>query len=67
VILIFWQAIIFASFGLISPFNSTLAVALTVFAASASGALFLVLELGQPFSVLLQLSSAPLRNALGPL
>jgi hypothetical protein len=67
VILIFWQAIIFASFGLISPFNSTLAVALTVFAASASGALFLVLELGQPFSGLLRLSSAPLRNALGPL
>ena len=66
-ILIFWLSIIFASFGLLSPFNHTLSVALTVFALSASGALFLVLELSQPFSGLLQLSSSPLRNALGPL
>jgi hypothetical protein len=34
---------------------------------SASGALFLVLELSQPFAGLMQISSAPLRNALAPL
>lgn len=67
VILIFWLAIIFASFGVLSPLNGTLAAALSVFAVSASGAMFLVLELSQPFTGLLKLSSTPLRNALGPL
>src|SRR4051812_29240415 len=40
---------------------------LFVFALSAAGAIYLVLELGQPFSGLMQISSAPLRNALMPL
>jgi len=66
-ILTFWLAIIFASFGMLSPTNATLTAALTVFAVSVSGALFLVLELNQPFNGLLELSSAPLRNALGAL
>ena len=66
-ILIFWLAMIFASFGLFSRLNAVAAVALFIFALSASGAIFLIVELGQPFSGLMQISSAPLRNALGPL
>ena len=66
-ILIFWLAMIFASFGLFSRLNAVGAGALFLFALSASGALFLIVELGQPFSGFMQFSSTPLRNALAPL
>jgi hypothetical protein len=33
---------------------------------SAAGAIFLILEMDQPFAGLLQISSEPLRQALGP-
>ena len=65
--LVFWLAIIFASFSLFARLNPTVIVALCVFALSASGAIFLILELSQPFTGLIQISSAPLRNALAPL
>lgn len=67
VVLIFWLAIIFASFSLFADINVTSIVALCIFALSASAALFLILELGQPFSGLMGISSEPLRNALMPL
>jgi len=66
-VLVFWLAMIFASFSLFSRLNATLIVALFVFALSASGAIFLILELGQPFGGLMQISSEPLRHALAPL
>jgi hypothetical protein len=40
---------------------------LSLFALSASCAIFLILELSQPFTGLLTIPSAQLRNALGPL
>ena len=64
VILVFWLAVLFASFGLLSQPNATVVGVLVVCAFSVSGAVFLVLELGQPFEGLLQLSSAPMRQAL---
>ena len=67
VVLIFWLAIIFASFSLFADNNATTLVALGIFALSASAAIFLILELGQPFTGLMKISSAPLRNALAPL
>jgi hypothetical protein len=66
-VLVFWLAIIFASFCLFAPLNPTLIVALVVFALSASAALFLIAEMSEPFSGLMQIPSAPLRNALAPL
>ena len=66
-VLIFWLAMIFASFGMFARPNPLLIAALIVCAVSAAGALFLVLELSGPFAGLLQISSAPLRNALAPL
>jgi hypothetical protein len=66
-ILAFWLVIIFASFSLFSPLNFTVFTCLSLFALSASCAIFLILELSQPFTGLLMISSAPLRNALGPL
>jgi hypothetical protein len=66
-VLVFWLAIIFASFSLFVRLNPTLVTALIVFALSASAALFLILEMSEPFVGLMRISSAPLRNALSSL
>jgi hypothetical protein len=67
VVLISWLAIIFASFSLFADTNSTTIVALSIFALSASAAIFLILELSHPFTGLMTISSEPLRNALATL
>jgi hypothetical protein len=67
VILVFWLCILFASFGLLAPPNGTVIAVLFVCALSASSAIFLILELDQSFTGLLQVSSAPLRAALAQL
>ncbi|WP_208249928.1 DUF4239 domain-containing protein [Rhizobium sp. T1470] len=64
IVLVFWLAVLFASFGLLSPPNATIVAVLFVCALSVSGAVFLVLELSRPFEGTLQLSSAPMRHAL---
>jgi hypothetical protein len=66
-VLIFWLAIVFASFGLFAPRNATTIAALLVCALSVSGAIFLILEMYTPFEGLMQISSAPLRSALAHL
>jgi hypothetical protein len=67
VVLIFWITIIFASFSLFAEPNPIVIGSLFIFALSAAGAIFLVLEMGQPFSGLMQISDAPLRSSLAPL
>ncbi len=67
VILVSWLAIIFASFSLFADNNATAIGALAIFAFSASASIFLILELSQPFTGLMMISSAPLRSALAPL
>jgi len=66
-ILAFWLIIIFASFSLFAALNVTVFGFLSLFALSASCAIFLILELSQPFTGLLMIPSSPLRNALAPL
>lgn len=66
-ILVFWLMMIFVSFCLFSPLNPTSIVALIFIALSASGAIFLILEMGQPFNGMMQLSSRALRTSLNPL
>ncbi len=66
-ILVFWLVLIFASYSLFSGLNATVFTCLSLFAFSASCAIYLILELSQPFTGLMMLSSAPLRNALAPL
>jgi hypothetical protein len=66
-ILAFWLVIIFASFSLFAALNVTVFSFLALFALSASCAIFLILELSQPFTGLLMIPSGPLRNVLGPL
>jgi Protein of unknown function (DUF4239) len=67
VVLVFWLTIIFISFGLFAPANVTVLTSLVVSALSVSAAVLLILELYSPYSGLIQLSSAPLRNALAQL
>jgi hypothetical protein len=63
-VLALWLFILFASFGLISAPNTTIAVALLAGAVSVSGAIFLIDELNTPLGGLLRISSMPLRAAL---
>lgn len=67
VVLVFWLTILFASFGLSAPLNTTVLATLFVCALSVAGAIFLILELDQPFEGVVQVPSAPLRNALAHL
>jgi hypothetical protein len=67
VVVVFWLSVLFVSFGLFAPRNATALVTLLVSALSVAGALYLILELDHPFSGLIQVSSAPLRNALAVL
>ena len=67
VILVLWIVIIFASFSLFSDLNVTVFTCLSLFALSASCAIFLILKLSKPFSGLMMISSEPLRHALAPL
>jgi hypothetical protein len=66
-VLALWLIIIFASFSLFSGLNATVFISLSLFALSSSCAIYLILELGRPFTGLMMISSAPLRDALGPL
>jgi hypothetical protein len=62
-VLLFWLTIIFASFGLFAPRNTTILAVLFVCALSVSSAVFLIMEMGVPFDGWLKVSSDPLRYA----
>ena len=66
-VVVFWLTIIFVSFGLFASPNATVIAVLLLCALSVAGAIFLLLELDTPFDGLIQISSAPLRNALAHL
>jgi hypothetical protein len=67
VVVVFWLAVLFVSFGLFAPRNPTAIVTLLIAAISVAGALYLIVDLDHPFSGLMQISSAPLRNAVSVL
>ena len=67
VILVFWLSAIFVSFTLFAKANLVVMASLLVCAVSFAGAIFLVLELDNPFTGLMGISSATLRSALLPL
>lgn len=66
-VVICWIAILFVSFGLFAPANSTVMAALMIAALCFSGAIFLILELDHPFDGLIRISSDPLKLALSHL
>jgi hypothetical protein len=67
VLLIAWLVVIFMTFGLLAPHNTTVIFGLLLCALSVSGALFLILEMDQPFQGWLKISSAPLRYTVAHL
>jgi hypothetical protein len=67
VILVFWLSAIFVSFTLLARTNLVVMTSLFVCALSFAGAIFLVLELDNPFTGMMGISSATLRGALSPL
>jgi len=64
VVLVLWLTIIFLSYGLFAPDNATVVITMLLCALSVSAAIFLILELDQPFEGLIHISSQPMRNTL---
>lgn len=64
VLLIFWLAIVFASFGLFAPGNPTALVALLLCSLAVSGGIVLIEELDKPLSGFIHISSDSMRKAL---
>jgi len=64
IILVSWLVVIFLGFSVLAPPNVATMLALTISALAVSGAIFLILELDQPFGGILRISSEPMRNAL---
>ena len=67
IILVSWLVVIFLGFSVLAPPNATVMFALMVSALAVSGAIFLILELDQPFAGLIRISSEPMLNALSQL
>jgi len=64
VVLLFWLAILFGSFGLFAPPNKTVLAVMVVCAISVAGAIFLIEEMNSPLGGIVKVSSAPLVNAV---
>jgi hypothetical protein len=64
IILVSWLVVIFLGFSVLAPPNATVMFALMISALAVSGAIFLILELDQPFGGLIRISSEPMLNAL---
>jgi len=67
VFLVFWVTMIFASFGLFAPCNTTVIAALFVCSVSIAGSMFLILEMDTPLHGLIKISAAPMHSALSHL
>lgn len=66
-VLVFWLVLLFMSFGLFVRPNVTVVVSLFASALAVCCAIFLILEMYQPYGGLIQVSSAPLQAALAQL
>jgi hypothetical protein len=64
IILVSWLVVIFVGFSVLAPPNTTTVFALMISALAVSGAIFLILELDQPFGGLIGISSEPMLTAL---
>jgi len=64
IILVSWLVVIFVGFSVLAPPNASTLFALMVSALAVSGAIFLILELDEPFGGLIGISSEPMLTAL---
>jgi len=63
-VLVFWLTLLFMSFGLFVHSNSVVVISLFASALAVCCAIYLILEMYEPYSGLMQVSGAPLRVAL---
>jgi hypothetical protein len=63
-VMVAWLTLILMSFSMFAPPNTTVFITLLVCALAVSSAIFLIMELDRPFDGMIQISSAPVRNAL---
>jgi len=64
VMLILWLSLLFFSFGLLSPGNTTATGAMILSSLAMTGALFMLLEMNQPFDGFIEASQGPLDTML---
>ncbi|SRR5579871_550383 len=67
IVLVGWLTLIFASISLFAESNVRTVAILCIFSFAASAAIFLILELSQPFVGLMMISDEPFRHALAAL
>ena len=67
IILVSWLVVIFFGFSVIAPPNATTTLALVASAFSVACAIFLILELDEPFGGLIHIPSEPLINVMNHL
>jgi hypothetical protein len=63
-VMVFWICTLFLGFGLFARFHATVTIALVIGALSVGGAIFLILELSQPYEGFMRVSDASLVDAL---
>ena len=67
VTLVFWLSLIFAAWGVFSPRNLVVTAALLACALSVSGAVFLIIEMDEPLTGWIRISTEPLQRAVAHL
>lgn len=63
-VLVVWLTTLFVGFGMFANLNATVLMALFVGALSVAGAVFLIAEMGHPYTGIMRISYAPLQSAL---
>jgi hypothetical protein len=66
-LMLFWTALVFLGFGLSAKRNAVVAITVVICAVSLASVIYVILELDDPLSGRIAVSSAPLRDALADL
>jgi hypothetical protein len=64
VVVVFWLALLFLSFGLFAPRNSTAVIALFLCAIAVAAAIEITLDLNSPFQGMIRITSEPMKHAM---
>jgi hypothetical protein len=66
-VVVSWLVMTYVSFGLFAPPNATVIATLALSAIAVTAAIFIIIELYSPFTGILRISSAPVRDVLNQL
>jgi hypothetical protein len=67
VIVVCWSLLLFCGYGLVSPVNATVVVSMALGAIAVASAIFLIIELTNPFAGLIKLPPGPVLETLSAL